>query len=72
MENDEKKGDLRLGQRGTILVVALVMLFFLALSDGLVSFEINEVVLTAFIGFVGAGGAYFYKAKTDEAKLKLQ
>ena len=54
------------------MVVALVMLFFLALLDGLVSVEINEVVLTAFIGFIGAGGAYFYKAKTDEAKLKLQ
>ena len=72
MDNAEKNGELRLGQRGTILVVALVMLFLLAIVDGFDNIAISDAVLTAFIGFVGIGGAFFYKAKTDEAKLKSQ
>ena len=55
-------------QRGMLLVIAMVLLSFLAIFDSFERIEIDPVVLTAFTAGVGGGFAYFFKAKTDEAK----
>lgn len=78
MPDDDKKMDvvttaktktLWQSQRGMILVIAMLLLAFLAMIDATKSFEINLVVLTAYTAGVGAGFVYFFKAKTDEAKM---